>query len=450
LTRAAGARVTGEIQRMKPIQVGLLGLGTVGRGTVTVLRRNQHEITRRAGRGIEVAAVAARDAGRARAIVGESMPICTAEELVRRPDIDIVVELIGGLEPARALVLDAIAHGKHVVTANKALLARHGNEIFEAARAEGVMVAFEAAVAGGIPIIKALREGLTANRIQWIAGIINGTSNFILSEMRAKGLPFEAVLREAQRLGYAEADPTFDIEGIDAAHKLAILSSIAFGVPINLDAAHIEGIATLAAADIKYAEQLGYRIKLLGITKRTPHGIELRVHPTLVPMQRLLASVEGAMNAVLIKGDAVGTTLYYGPGAGSEPTASSVIADLVDVTRMHTADPENHVPHLAFQPDAMAAVPWLSIEDTITSYYFRMRVADQPGVLADIARILADGGISIDALFQREPSEGENQTDIIMLTHDAVERDVVAAIARIESLETVLAPVIRLRQEELS
>jgi homoserine dehydrogenase len=450
LISATGARVTGDTPKMKPIQIGLLGLGTVGRGTYTVLKRNQHEITRRAGRGIEVAAVAARDAGRARAIVGESMPIFTAEELVRRPGIDIVVELIGGLEPARALVLDAIAHGKHVVTANKALLARHGNEIFEAARAEGVMVAFEAAVAGGIPIIKALREGLTANRIEWIAGIINGTSNFILSEMRAKALPFDAVLREAQRLGYAEADPTFDIEGIDAAHKLAILSSIAFGVPIDLDAAHVEGIATLAAADIKYAEQLGYRIKLLGITKRTAHGIELRVHPTLVPMQRLLASVEGAMNAVLIKGDAVGTTLYYGPGAGSEPTASSVIADLVDVTRMHTADPENHVPHLAFQPDAMAAVPWLPIEDTVTSYYFRMRVADQPGVLADIARILADGGISIDALFQREPSEGENQTDIIMLTHDAVERDVIAAIARIESLETVLAPVIRLRQEELS
>jgi homoserine dehydrogenase len=435
---------------MKAIQVGLLGLGTVGRGTHDVLLRNQHEITRRAGRGIEIAAVAVRNADKARAVVGASVAICSAAELVRRPDIDIVVELIGGTEPARALVLEAIANGKHVVTANKALLARHGNEIFEAARAEGVMVAFEAAVAGGIPIIKALREGLTANRIRWIAGIINGTSNFILSEMRSKGLPFDAVLTEAQRLGYAEADPTFDIEGIDAAHKLALLSSIAFGVPINIDAAHVEGIAELAALDIKYAEQLGYRIKLLGITKRTEQGIELRVHPTLVPAQRLLASVEGAMNAVMIKGDAVGTTLYYGPGAGSEPTASSVIADLVDVTRMHTADPENHVPHLAFQPDAMAVVPWLTIEDTITSYYFRMRVADQPGVLADIARILAEGGISIDALFQREPSEGENQTDIIMLTHDAVERDVNAAIARIEALETVLAPVIRLRQEELS
>jgi homoserine dehydrogenase len=383
-------------------------------------------------------------------VVGPEMPISSnAEDVVRNPDIDIVVELIGGYEPARTLVLEAIDRGKHVVTANKALLARHGNEIFEAARARGVMVAFEAAVAGGIPIIKALREGLTANRIEWIAGIINGTSNFILSEMRSKGLTFEAVLKEAQRLGYAEADPTFDVEGIDASHKLAILSSIAFGVPINIDAAYTEGISKLAAADIRYAEQLGYRIKLLGITKRTPKGIELRVHPTLVPMQRLLASVEGAMNAVLVKGDAVGTTLYYGPGAGSEPTASAVIADLVDVTRMQTADPENHVPHLAFQAGSIAEVPWLTIDDTVTSYYFRMRVADQPGVLADITRILADGRISINALFQREPSEGENQTDIIMLTHDAVERDVNAAIRRIEALPTVLAPVIRLRQEEL-
>ena len=311
------------------------------------------------------------------------------------------------------------------------------------------MIAFEAAVAGGIPIIKALREGLTANRIEWIAGIINGTSNFILSEMRARGIGFDAALGEAQRLGYAEADPTFDIEGIDSAHKLAILSSIAFGVPINFDAVYTEGISKLAKEDITYAEQLGYRIKLLGITKRTAGGIELRVHPTLVPMQRLIANVEGAMNAILVKGDAVGTTLYYGQGAGAEPTASAVIADLVDVTRMHTADPENHVPHLAFQPDGMAPLPWLSVDDTVTSYYFRMRVADQPGVLADITRNLADGRISIDAMFQREPSEGENQTDIIMLTHDAIERDVNAAIARIEALPTVLAPVIRVRQEEL-
>jgi homoserine dehydrogenase len=435
---------------MQSIKVGLIGFGTVGRGTWNVLRRNQQEITRRAGRGIEIAAIAERGAEAARAEVAGAVPVyADAAQLLARDDIDIVIELIGGYEPARSLVLAAIGRGKHVVTANKAMLARHGNEIFEAARARGVMVAFEAAVAGGIPIIKALREGLTANRIEWIAGIINGTSNFILSEMRAKGLPFATVLAEAQRLGYAEADPTFDIEGIDAAHKLSLLSAIAFGVPINIDAAYTEGISALAAEDIRYAEQLGYRIKLLGITKRTAKGIELRVHPTLVPMQRLIANVEGAMNAVLVKGDAVGFTLYYGKGAGAEPTASAVVADLVDVTRMHTADPENHVPHLAFQADRIAEVPWLPIDETVTSYYFRMRVADRPGVLADITRILADGQISIDALFQREPSEGENQTDIIMLTHDAVERDVNAAVKRIEQLPTVLAPVIRIRQEEL-
>ncbi len=428
----------------------MLGLGTVGRGTYEVLQRNQHEIARRAGRGIEVAAIAVRDVGKARTIVGSKTPVSSNfEDVIRNPDIDIVVELMGGYEPAYALALESIKRGKHVITANKALLARHGNELFDAARTHGVMLAFEAAVAGGIPIIKALREGLTANRIEWVAGIINGTSNFILSEMRSRGISFDTALKEAQRLGYAEADPTFDIEGIDAAHKLAILSSIAFGVPINVDAVYTEGISKLAKEDIKYAEQLGYRIKLLAITKRTAMGIELRVHPTLVPLQRLIANVEGAMNAILIKGDAVGTTLYYGQGAGAEPTASAVIADLVDVTRLHTADPENHVPHLAFQPEGVAALPWLSVEDTVTSYYFRMRVADQPGVLADITRNLADGRISIDALFQREPSEGENQTDIIMLTHDAVERDVNAAIARIEALPTVLAPVIRVRQEEL-
>ncbi len=435
---------------ISPIKIGLLGLGTVGRGTYNVLRRNQTEITRRAGRGIEVAIIGVRDAAKARSLVGDAVPVTTdLTEVVGHPQIDIVVELIGGYEPARTLVLEAIRRGKHVVTANKAMLARHGNEIFEAARARGVMVAFEGAVAGGIPIIKALREGLTANRIEWIAGIINGTSNFILSEMRAKGLSFDTVLKQAQQLGYAEADPTFDIEGVDAAHKLTLLAAIAFGVPINFDAAYVEGISKLAAEDIRYAEQLGYRIKLLGITKRTAQGLELRVHPTLVPKDRLLASVEGAMNAVLVKGDAVGVTLYYGKGAGAEPTASAVVADLVDVTRMHTADPENHVPHLAFQPDAMAAVPWLGIEDTTSSYYFRMRVADQPGVLADIARILADERISIDAMFQREPSQGEHQTDIIMLTHDALERDVNVAMRRIEALPTVLAPVIRIRQEEL-
>jgi homoserine dehydrogenase len=435
---------------MNPIKVGLLGLGTVGRGTYEILRRNQEEIQRRAGRGIEIVKIAVRDATRARAVVGGRIEVTDSpEQLVRSAGVDIVVELIGGTEPARSLVLEAIGNHKHVVTANKALLAVHGNEIFAAAHRAGVMVAFEGAVAGGIPIIKALREGLTANRIEWIAGIINGTSNFILSQMRATGASFESVLAQAQALGYAEADPRFDIDGVDAAHKLTILSSIAFGVPIRFEAAYMEGIGKLAAADIRYAEQLGYRIKLLGITKRTAGGIELRVHPTLVPMQRLLASVEGAMNAVLVKGDAVGTTLYYGPGAGAEPTASAVVADLVDVTRMHTADPDNRVPHLAFQPDALANLPWLGIEDTITSYYFRMRVADRPGVLADIARILADHRISIDAMFQREPSEGENQTDIILLTHEALERDVNAAIDRIEALSTVLAPVIRIRQEEL-
>ena len=436
---------------IQPIKIGLLGLGTVGSGTFDVLTRNQNEILRRAGRGIEIAAIGVRDAARARKRVGGAIPITTQlQDVVRHPDIDIVVELIGGEEPARSLVMEAIGRGKHVVTANKALLAHHGNEIFQAAHERGVMVAFEGAVAGGIPIIKALREGLSANRIEWLAGIINGTSNFILSEMRSRGASFAEVLAEAQRLGYAEADPTFDIEGIDAAHKLTLLASIAFGVPINFGAASTEGISRLTADDIRYAEQLGYRIKLLGITKRRADGLELRVHPTLVPKERLIASVEGAMNAVLVKGDAVGVTLYYGKGAGAEPTASAVIADLVDVTRMHTADPENRVPHLAFQPDAMAAVPWLGIEDTVTSYYFRMRVADQPGVLADIARILADGRISINAMFQREPSEGENQTDIIMLTHTAVERDVNAAIRRIEALPTVLAPVIRLRLEELN
>jgi homoserine dehydrogenase len=435
---------------MKPIRVGLLGFGTVGRGTYEILRRNQEEIQRRAGRGIEIVKIAVRDAARARTVVGAGIEVTDSpEQLVGSAGIDIVVELIGGCDPARALVLEAIGNHKHVVTANKALLAVHGNEIFAAAHRVGVMVAFEGAVAGGIPIIKALREGLTANRIEWIAGIINGTSNFILSQMRATGASFESVLEQAQALGYAEADPRFDIDGVDAAHKLTILCSIAFGVPIRFEAAYIEGIGKLAAADIRYAEQLGYRIKLLGITKRTSHGVELRVHPTLVPMQRLLASVEGPMNAVLVKGDAVGTTLYYGPGAGAEPTASAVVADLVDVTRTHTADPDNRVPHLAFQPDALVNLPWLGIEDTVTSYYFRMRVADRPGVLADIARILADHRISIDAMFQREPSEGENQTDIILLTHEALERDVNAALGRIETLPTVLAPVIRIRQEEL-
>ncbi|WP_153108928.1 homoserine dehydrogenase [Propionivibrio limicola] len=435
---------------MKPINVGLLGVGTVGGGTFNVLKRNAEEIARRAGRVIQVTAVADKNVELAKQVTAGACRVTDdAFSIVVDPDIDIVVELIGGYGVARELVLKAIENGKHVVTANKALLAMHGNEIFSAAQKKGVTVAFEAAVAGGIPIIKALREGLTANRIEWIAGIINGTTNFILSEMRDKGLPFAAVLKEAQKLGYAEADPTFDIEGIDAAHKLTLMSAIAFGTPVAFDKAYIEGISKLDAVDIKYAEQLGYRIKLLGITKRTPEGVELRVHPTLIPAKRLIANVEGAMNAVLVKGDAVGATLYYGKGAGAEPTASSVIADLVDVTRMHTADPEHRVPHLAFQPDAMVDLPVLPLSEIVTSYYLRLRVEDKPGVLADITRILADHQISIDAMIQREPGEGEEQTDIIMLTHQTREKNIDAALARIEQLSVVNGKVTRLRLEEL-
>jgi homoserine dehydrogenase len=435
---------------MKPINVGLLGIGTVGGGTYTVLKRNAEEIARRAGRPIQIVAVADKDLELARKVTGEACRLSDdAFSIVSDPEVDVVVELIGGYGVAKDLVLKAIENGKHVVTANKALLANYGNEIFAAAQKKGVTVAFEAAVAGGIPIIKALREGLTANRIEWIAGIINGTTNFILSEMRDKGLAFDVVLKEAQRLGYAEADPTFDVEGVDAAHKLTIMSAIAFGNPMNFAKAHIEGISKLEAADIKYAEQLGYRIKLLGITKRTSEGVELRVHPTLIPTRRLIANVEGAMNAVLVKGDAVGPTLYYGKGAGAEPTASAVIADLVDVTRMHSADPEHRVPHLAFQPDAMADLPILPMSEVITSYYLRMRVEDKPGVLADITRILADQQISIDAMIQREPDEGEEQTDIIILTHKTREKNADAAIAKIESLVVVKGKITRLRLEEL-
>jgi homoserine dehydrogenase len=447
------------------MRVGLLGLGTVGRGTFAVLHRNGDVIRRRAGRGIDIAMIGVRDTTRARAVVDELlgakgggaavepagiMLTDRLQDVVRSPDVDIVVELIGGIEPARTLVLEAIANDKHVVTANKALLALHGNEIFAAARKKGVMVAFEAAVGGGIPIIKALREGLSGNRIEWIAGIINGTSNFILSRMRDTGDTFDVALRQAQALGYAEADPRFDIDGTDAGHKIAILAALAFGVPIRFDAAHVEGIADLAAVDIRYAEQLGYRIKLLAITRLSPAGVELRVHPALVPMQRLIANVEGAMNAVLVKGDAVGTTMYYGPGAGSEPTASAVAADLIDVTRMHTADPDHRVPHLAFQADALVDLPWLPIGETVTAYYFRLRVADRSGVLAEISRILADFRISIDALFQHEPGQGENQADVVMLTHEALERDVDAALRRVEQLESVLAPVVRIRKEALA
>ena len=435
---------------MKPINVGLLGIGTVGGGTYAVLKRNAEEITRRAGRPIQVGIVADRNVERARQRTGGTCRVTDDPfAVVSDPEVDIVVELIGGCDVAKALLLQAIDNGKHVVTANKALLAKHGNEIFAAAQARGVMVAFEAAVAGGIPIIKALREGLTANRIEWIAGIINGTTNFILSEMRDKGMSFAAVLAEAQRLGYAEADPTFDIEGVDAAHKLSIMSAIAFGNPMSFDKAYIEGISSLDAADIRYAEQLGYRIKLLGITKRTAEGVELRVHPTLIPARRLIANVEGAMNAVLVKGDAVGATLYYGKGAGAEPTASAVIADLVDVTRMHTADPEHRVPHLAFQPGAMVDLAILPMADVVTSYYLRLRVDDRPGVLADVTRILADDGISIVAMIQREPGEGEEQTDIIMLTHKTRERNIDTAIAGIEALSAVKGRIIRLRLEEL-
>lgn len=438
---------------MKPIQVGLLGIGTVGSGVFSVLQRNQEEIKRRAGRGIEVTMVSRRKLDEARKLVGSAAKVVDdPRDIIADPAIDIVVELIGGEGIARELVLEAIAAGKHVVTANKALLAVHGTEIFAAARERGVMVAFEGAVAGGIPIIKALREGLTANRIEWIAGIINGTTNFILSEMRSKGLDFDVVLKEAQRLGYAEADPTFDIEGVDAAHKATIMSAIAFGIPVQFDKAYVEGITKLNATDIRYAEQLGYRIKLLGITKRRDDagGIELRVHPTLVPTKRLLANVEGAMNAVVVHGDAVGTTLHYGKGAGAEPTASAVIADLVDITRLHTADPDHRVPHLAFQPGSLQDTRILPISEVVTAFYLRLQVADQAGVLARITGILAEKNISIDAVLQRESAEGEAQTDLIILTHDTVEGRMNEALAQMQALPTVLAPIVRIRKEELS
>ena len=436
---------------MKPINVGLLGLGTVGGGTLTVLRRNQAEITRRAGRAILVKMAAVRDVEKAREFAGSELQITgNPFEVVDHPDIDIVVELMGGYTLTLELVMKAIENGKHVVTANKALLAMYGNEIFAAAQKKGVMVAFEAAVAGGIPIIKALREGLTANRIEWIAGIINGTSNFILSEMRDKGSSFDDVLKQAQALGYAEADPTFDIEGIDAAHKLSIMSAIAFGIPMQFTKAYTEGISKLTRDDIKYAEELGYRIKLLGITKRVAQGIEMRVHPTLIPERRLIANVEGVMNAILIKGDAVGATMYYGAGAGAEPTASAVVADLVDVTRMHTADPEHRVPHLAFQPDALSNDPILPMSEVRTSYYLRLRAYDKPGVLADVTRILADLDISIDAMMQKEPHEGEELVNIIMLTHITVEKNINQAITKMEALDSVSGKVTRIRLEELN
>ncbi len=436
---------------MEPIHIGLLGVGTVGGGTYTVLKRNREEIARRAGREIVITMIADKDLDKARQLADPGVVVTgDAHEITTHPTIDIVVELIGGQTIAKDLILEAIAHGKHVVTANKALLANHGTEIFAAARAKGVIVAFEAAVAGGIPIIKALREGLTANRITWIAGIINGTANFILSEMREKGLSFAEVLGQAQKLGYAEADPTYDIEGIDAAHKITLMSAIAFGIPVQFSKVYTEGITKLTGEDIRYAEELGYRIKLLGITKRVQKGIELRVHPTLIPIRRLIANVEGVMNAVVVRGDAVGATLYYGAGAGAEPTASSVIADLVDVTRMQTADPMHRVPTLSFQPDLLSDTPVISMEDVETSYYLRMQVIDKSGVMAEITRIVADNGISISALIQKEPSSDSDRVNVIMLTHLTVEKNINAAIARIESLPVVTSKVIRIRIEELN
>jgi homoserine dehydrogenase len=435
---------------VKPIRVGLLGIGTVGGGTWDVLNRNADEIRRRAGRAIEITQVADKAVELARKKTrGKARVTSDAYKLVRDKNIDIVVELIGGTTVAKDLVLEAIRRGKHVVTANKALLATHGNEIFKAAQKKGVMVAFEASVGGGIPIIKALREGLAANRIDWIAGIINGTSNFILSEMRDKGISFDSALKDAQKRGYAEADPTFDIAGVDASHKLTILAALAFGIPMQLKKCFVEGIQKLTADDIRYAEELGYRIKLLGITKRKERGIELRVHPTLVPTRRLIANVEGVMNGILVKGDAVGPTLYYGAGAGAQPTASAVVADLIDVTRLITADPEHRVPHLAFQPDQLSSVPILEMKDVETSYYLRMRVIDRPGVLANVTRILADSKISIDAMVQKEPGKGVKRVDIVMLTHQALEKNVNQAIARIEKLSTVVGAVTRIRLEEL-
>ncbi|SFM34621.1 homoserine dehydrogenase [Nitrosomonas communis] len=436
---------------MKPINVGLLGIGTVGGGTYAVLKRNQEEIARRVGRNIVIRIIADRDIEKARRLADRDTTVTAdAFEVVSRPDIDIVIELIGGQTIAKELILQAIANGKHVITANKALLASHGSEIFAAAQQKGVIVAFEAAVAGGIPIIKALREGLAANRIEWIAGIINGTSNFILSEMREKGLAFGTVLAHAQKLGYAEADPTYDIEGIDAAHKITIMAAIAFGIPVRFDKAYIEGITKLSNDDIRYAEELGYRIKLLGITKRVTKGIELRVHPTLIPIKRLIANVEGVMNAVVVKGDAVGPTLYYGAGAGAEPTASSVIADLIDVARLLTADPEHRVPYLAFLPELLSNIPIVPMEEVETAYYLRLQVMDQPGVLADITRILADSDISINAMVQKEHAEEEDKVNIIMLTHTTVEKNIIAALDKIEKLPTMAGKIVRIRLEELN
>ncbi len=435
---------------MKPVKVGILGLGTVGSGTVNVLQRNADEISRRAGRGIEVSHATARDINKKRDCdVSAINVVADPNEVVSNADINIVVELIGGDTLAKDLVLKAIENGKHVVTANKALIAKHGNEIFAAAQAKGVMVAFEAAVAGGIPIIKAIREGLAGNAIEWLAGIINGTGNFILTEMRDKGRDFADVLAEAQALGYAEADPTFDVEGIDAAHKLTILASIAFGIPLQFDAAYTEGISKVSQDDVTYAEELGYRIKHLGISRRTAEGIELRVHPTLIPERRLIANVDGVMNAVLVQGDAVGPTLYYGAGAGAEPTASAVVADIVDVVRVLTSDPDNRVPHLAFQADALSDIAILPMEKVATAYYLRMQAEDKPGVLADVTRILGEKEISIEAIIQKEPLLGSDKANIIILTHRVLENNMNKALAEVEALNAIQGEVTRIRVESL-
>ena len=435
---------------MKQLNVGLLGIGTVGGGTYTVLTRNAAEITRRTGVEIRVVQVADKNIELAKKVTGGNVDITDdAFATVSNPNVDVVVELIGGYNLSKQLVLKAIENGKHVVTANKALLALHGNEIFAAAQAKGVIVAFEAAVAGGIPIIKALREGLGANKIEWVAGIINGTTNFILTEMREKGLAFADVLGEAQRLGYAEADPTFDVEGIDAAHKLTIMSAIAFGMPMKFEQAYTEGITKLQQTDIKYAEELGYRVKLLGITKRTDAGVELRVHPTLISEKRLIANVNGAMNAVVVKGDAVGPTLYYGAGAGAEPTASAVVADLMDVARLSSATPGQRVPYLAFQPNSVADLSVLPISEVVSAYYLRLRASDKPGVLAGVTKILADYNISIDAMLQKEPEDNETEADIVILTHVTVEKNMDAAIAAIEALPAIVGNLVKIRMEEL-
>ncbi len=436
---------------MKPVRLGILGLGTVGGGTVNVLKRNAQEIARRAGRNIIVTRASARNLDQERICDTRDIQLTTDSfAIVQDPEIDVVLELIGGEGLAKELVLLAIENGKHVVTANKALIAMHGNEIFAKASEKGVMVLFEAAVAGGIPIIKAIREGLAGNQIEWLAGIINGTGNFILTEMRDKGRDFDDVLAEAQALGYAEADPTFDVEGIDAAHKLTILASIAFGIPLQFEKAYTEGITQITREDVEYAEELGYRIKHLGIARKTDKGIELRVHPTLIPERRLLANVDGVMNAVLVKGDAVGPTLYYGAGAGAEPTASAVVADVVDVVRAMTSDPENRVPHLAFQADAIADMNLLSADEITTAYYLRLTVEDKAGVLADIAHILAKQNISIEALIQKEPKQGETLLPLIMLTQQTQEKEMNAAISEIEALSTVTGKISRIRLETLN